>query len=275
MESILGDVAGPGSAFNNMRHFISTYAWDHYGDKAPAGEFTSALEDMEPGSAVRCMNAGLSYLDNDPQAPALDIGCAVGRTTFELASKVKGLTLGIDTSFPVLRVAQRVLREGRVTFPLKRVGIVYDYHDYELSLGSEQFIDFWACDVLALPFADDSFNMVNALNVFDTVSSPRDFLAAISNLLSSGGGAVLSTPYDWSPPTPLQAWVGGHSQRAGDNGDSEAILKSLLSPGSENRAGNGLTLVGEINSHPWYVRVHNRRWVRYDTHVLACQKSVP
>lgn len=275
VESILGDIAGPGTAFNNMRHFISTYAWDHYGDKAPDGEFDPQLESKQPGSAARCLQAGLSMLNDKPQAPALDVGCAVGGTTFELASRVNGLTLGIDLNVPVLRVAQRVLREGRVKFPLKSLGIVYDYHDYELDMNNAEHVDFWACDVLALPFTNETFNVLSALNVFDTVSSPRDFLLAVENHLVKSGAAILSTPYDWSPPTPLQAWVGGHSQRDGDHGDSEQILKSLLASSTPGgRTGKGLGIVGEIAHFPWDVRVHNRRWVRYDVHVLACEKSM-
>lgn len=34
-----------------------------------------------------------------------------------------------------------------------------------------------------------------------------------------------------------------------------------------------LSLVGEIENHPWYVRVHNRRTACYDTHIIACRKS--
>lgn len=275
MASLLGDVAGPGSAFNNMRHFISTYAWDHYGDKAPDGEFSGQYQDIEPGNAVRCLQAGLSLLGEMPQAPAIDIGCAVGRTTFELAAQLKGTVLGVDMSFPVLRVAQQVLRDGRISFPLKRVGIVFDHHEFETDLDNAQYVDFWACDAQALPFADESFRFISSLNVIDTVAAPRKALTSISNLLANKGKAILSTPYDWSPPTPVQAWIGGSGQRDPHQGDSEVALKSLLAAGIATRNAGVLAMTGEVTNHRWDVRVHNRRSVRYDAHIVACEKSFP
>ncbi|MGD8567842.1 MAG: methyltransferase domain-containing protein [Gammaproteobacteria bacterium] len=273
--SMLGDVAGPGSAFNNMRHFLSTYAWDHYGDKAPAGELGAGYQDITPGNAVRCLQAGLSLLEQVPKTPAIDIGCAVGRTTFELAAQLNGLVLGVDMGFPILRVAQQVLREGRISFPLKRVGIVFDHYEFEINMDNNQYVDFWACDAQALPFADESFGFASGLNVIDTVAAPRKVLVSINDVLANKGKAILSSPYDWSPPTPVQAWIGGFGQRNHHEGDSDAALKALLGGDISPRNTGGLSIIGEIANHRWDVRVHNRRSVRYDTHIVACEKNFP
>ena len=270
-ESILGDAAGPGAAFNSIRHYLSTYAWDHYGDLAPDNEFPH--QQTKPGSTLNCLNAGLSLLDKYPQAPMLDIGCATGRSTFELAAKYNGMALGIDLNFSLLRTAQQVLQTGTITFPLKSVGVIFERHQYEVALKNKELVDFWACDALALPFMDESFQFASALNVLDTVNSPVNFLKSISQSLNAGGNAVLATPYDWSPPVPLQNWIGGQAQRSAENGMSDKLLRKLLTHEESEQSTGNLKLIGEIEHHPWHVRIHNRRSASYDTHIVACNKN--
>ena len=57
----------------------------------------------------------------------------------------------------------------------------------------------------------------------------------------TGGDAIITTPYDWSDAaTPLEQWLGGHSQRGGVQGDSAAMLRSLLTPGGHPQSVQGL-----------------------------------
>jgi SAM-dependent methyltransferase/uncharacterized protein YbaR (Trm112 family) len=272
-EAILGDIAGPGSDFNRMRHYLSMYCWDHYGDKAPEGEFGHLSEKTVPGSLVNCLNAGMTLLKDKPGAPMIDIGCAVGRCTFELAANNPGLILGIDLNFSLLRIAQHILRENHVTFPLRRSGVVYDRHQYGVEFENKECVDFWACDALAPPFESGSFYFANCLNVFDAVSAPRKLLVAIRNILKTGGKAILATPYDWTPPTPMQNWVGGHSQLGPEGGAPEPLVRQMLSPQENPQAVKDLFLVGEIEHHPWDLRIHNRHTASYSVHIFACEKS--
>lgn len=272
-ESLLGDYSGPGSEFNSIRHYLSSYAWDHYGDQAPDQEFTSQQNGPVPGSVIRCLQSGLNLFESMPAAPALDVGCAVGRSTFEVAQRCEGLTLGIDLNFSLLRVAQKVLHEGRISFPLKRTGIVYERHEYDVTMPQANKVDFWACDAIALPFADETFHFMSALNVLDTVTSPAGLLISLSNGLKNTGKLLLSTPYDWSPPVPIHNWFGGHAQRAPHQGSSETVLRSHLAENSQTAPNLELKMVAEIEHHPWSVRVHDRRTAQYDAHIIACEKS--
>jgi 2-polyprenyl-3-methyl-5-hydroxy-6-metoxy-1,4-benzoquinol methylase/uncharacterized protein YbaR (Trm112 family) len=263
-EAILGDFAGQGAGFNTMRHYLSVYSWDHYGDMAPAGEFTSL---------VRCLNAGMTLLNNKPQAPMLDIGCAVGRCSFELAEHNLGLVLGIDMNFSLLRVAQQILRENRVTFPLKRSGVVFERHQYELELKKRENVDFWACDALALPFAEQSFAFVDAMNVFDAVSAPRKLLVAMRDMLKPGANAVLATPYDWSHTTPMEKWVGGRFHVNPEDSTPESLVRKMLSPQNNPQAVKNLSLIGDIEEHPWELRIHDRHISNYSVHIFACERT--
>jgi SAM-dependent methyltransferase/uncharacterized protein YbaR (Trm112 family) len=275
IESIIGDGVGPGTFLDSSRQHLSSYAWDHYNDLNPEkspDEFPIALP--SGSSIVDCLEAGLQLIENNSDvkigSPVIDIGCSVGRTAFELAGKYQALTLGIDVNFSMLRVAHKVLQEGIVQYPLKRIGIVYDRQEFKVEFANSNLVDFWACDALALPFAENSFDFASGFNVFDSVTSPRDLLVSIGHVLTPSGSALLATPYDWSPAaTPLETWIGGHSQRGPDHGAAEPLLRKLLTAGSHPQSVSNLSLTGEIPNHPWLVRVHERSQTLYRTHILA------
>jgi SAM-dependent methyltransferase/uncharacterized protein YbaR (Trm112 family) len=272
-ESILGDCSGPGSPFDAVRQHLSTYAWDHYGD-LDAEESVGGPSLVSPGAVVRCMDEGIRLLRREPAGPVVDIGCAVGRSAFAMAARSDALVLGIDANLPMLRLAQRALVEGRVRYPRRRVGIVYDRREFEATFEGTERVDFWACDALSLPFADEAFGFALGLNVLDCVASPQGLLQEIRRVLVVPGATVVSTPYDWSPgATTLEAWIGGHSQRGPHHGASEPFLRQLLTPGAHPQSVDGLRLVGENESFPWHARTHDRSTVAYDAHVVAAETT--
>jgi SAM-dependent methyltransferase len=174
----------------------------------------------------------------------------------------------VDLNFAMLQTAQRLLRAGRLAYDRRRIGLVYDRRDFPVTVPSAEDVDFWACDVLALPFASSRFGTVLALNVLDCVSSPLDLLLEIRRLLKSGGDAVLSTPYDWSPAaTPVENWIGGHSQRVDVGGFGATRLRALLA--SVSQPDGGLELLGEAADVSWLARLHSRSTVTYRNHVFA------
>lgn len=267
LEGVLGDCCGPGSSYDTTRQHLSTYAWDHYGDLDPA-------ETGESGSILRVLARGLELASDLPEGPILDLGCAVGRSSFALARGGDRLVLGADLSFPMLRLASEVLRGGRVRYPRRRVGIVYDRRDFSVSFPGMEFVDFWGCDATDLPFPTETVAAVVALNVLDCVASPHDLLASLPRLLKPGGKAILSTPYDWSPrATPIEAWLGGHSQRGENAGASEPVLRALLTPGGHPASIEGLRIVAEERDLPWRVRMHERSSVEYRVDVVVVERS--
>ncbi len=268
LESLIGDALGPGSPLDQTRQHLSIYCWGHYGDLDP-----DEPGDEAPASVVNCLEQGFS-LPLAPTAPALDLGCAVGRTTFELAQRVEGLALGIDLNFAMLQAAQSVLNTGRLGYRRRRLGLVSDRRQFPVKLEGSENVDFWACDTLALPFEGGQFGTVLAINLLDCVASPRDLLAVIRGLLREGGSALIGTPYDWSPnATPVESWIGGHSQRGPDRGAAEPLLRALLTPGAHPLSVDGLTITGEIESVSWQTRLHDRSTVTYRTHVVSVRAS--
>lgn len=272
VESLLGDAAGPGSALDSIRQHVSSYMWDHWGDLDPQG-FGPVPGDAAPGGVTRVLDAGMALAGDLPAGPLLDIGCGAGRTVAELARRTGRMTLGIDISVPLSRAGRRAAVAGQVDYGLRRAGLVYDRRRYATGQDDDGLVDIWICDVLALPFRADAFALANALNVVDCMVDPRAGLMEMSRILRPGAAALLSVPFDWSGHvTPVEAWLGGHSQRAAHAGRPEAILDMLLSPGP--LAAGGLRRQGEAREVPWHVRLHDRSCMHYAACLVAARESM-
>jgi SAM-dependent methyltransferase len=268
MESLLGDAAGPETNFNNERTNLSGYARGHWGD----------LDEERPaareGSFVKLLETALTLLGEAPRGIWIDLGCSVGRGTFELARRTGNLVVGVDLNFAMLRVAEKVRRQGRAVFPLRRVGIVFDRCDFPVPNLPRQHVSFWCCDVAALPFDNGIFDGALSLNVLDSIQSPLGHLMEMGRVLAAGARALLSSPYDWSPTaTPLAHWLGGHSQRTASGGSSVAELRRILSIDAAAGVDTGLLITGERDRVPWRVYANERASMDYAVHLLSLQRK--
>jgi SAM-dependent methyltransferase/uncharacterized protein YbaR (Trm112 family) len=273
LESILGDCSGPASYFDGTRHQLSCYARDHYGLHDPAEPTT----EPRPGAATRVLDRGLDLAATWPEGPVVDLGCSVGGTTFALADRTGRLVVGVDLNIAMLRTASHALLRGEVSYPRKRTGVVYDRRRFPVSFAQAENVDFWACDVAALPFASGTFALASVLNLIDCVRAPRDMLVEAARVLAPGAPAVITSPYDWSAAaTPIETWLGGHSQRGSAHGDGATVLRALLAPLVADRhpaSIPGLRLESEIHEVPWHVRLHDRSTVGYGVHLVAARKA--
>jgi len=267
-DSILGDCCGPGSTLDVARQHLSSYAWDHYADLDPE----EVAAEPRPGSMLQVLAAGLEFTNQSPPGPILDMGCSVGRGTFSLAQRTDDLVLGIDLNFPMLRLAAEVLRTGQVRYPRRRVGVVYDRREFPVEFDGADRVDFWACDAGTLPFSEHQFSTASCLNLLDCMPTPAQLLDELGRVLQNGGRAILACPYDWSTSaTPLEAWLGGHSQRSRWSGASENILRALLTPGADLPSTNRLRIIGEIDQLAWHVRLHQRSTMNYQVHLVVVE----
>ena len=265
--SYLGDQLGQGSTLERARSFLSSYSWGHYGDLDP-----HEPQREEAGSVLEVLQAGLDLAGVLPPGPLVDAGCSVGRTTFELAAARDDLVLGVDVNFAMLRVASRVLRQGVVRYPRRRVGLVYDERSFKVDMPGRDRVDFWACDAQALPFRKGTFAGATSLNVLDCVSSPPAHLQALGRVLRPGAPAIVTTPYEWSEEaTPLDAWLGGRSQRGASQGRAELVLRALLDPQGPLAEQVGLYFDSEAPDVPWRVRLHDRGILHYSAHVVVAR----
>jgi SAM-dependent methyltransferase/uncharacterized protein YbaR (Trm112 family) len=267
--SMMGDSLGDASEFNTRRLHLSIYGWDAYGefDKEPSSDVST------PGAIGRCLDEGIQLME-PIDGPVIDLGCAAGRSTFDLAQQFDGPVLGVDMSFPMLQLAYQVAESGTASFPLRQVGLVYHEKEIQTPFGETNNVDFWLCDAMALPVQPEMAKTVCALNLLDCVPSPLGLLQVIETLLAPGGQALIGCPYDWaSSANQLEQWIGGHSQRGGYEGASEALLRALLTPGQHPQSLNSLKIMGEREDVPWQTRLHARSTTDYRAHLIAVKKS--
>ena len=251
--ALLGECCGPGSTLDAQRQHLSTYIDSHFGDHDPA--------DRAPRAPVAILvETGLERLVARPVVGhALDVGCSVGRATFELARRRdSGLVLGVDLSFSMLRAARAILARGEVRYPRRRLGLVYEERCFPFPVEGADRIDFWCADALALPFRPATFGLAVSLNLVDCVGAPVEQLRGLGEVLRPSGAALVSTPFDWNPTaTPPETWLGGRSPRAVWKG--EEVLASMLGKPPLER----LALLQSVPGVEWTLRLHDRSTARY------------
>jgi SAM-dependent methyltransferase len=262
--SALNDAGGPESELDRLLRHWSHYGADHWGDQDPDPFPRTPRAAPVVGLWDRTLKVGF------PLGTAIDLGCAVGRGTFHLASISSDLVLGLDLNFTMLRMAAQILRTGVARYPVRRLGMVYGWREHAVQVGSAQRVDFWMADAVALPFTSTSLGFVGSMNLIDCLADPGRHLLELGRVLAPGGILAMASPFDWAPHvTPVEAWIGGHSQRATDGGAAEPRLARLF----EQEWIPGMHIKEIVPSLPWPVRVHDRATMTYDTHLLIAQKA--
>ena len=186
-----------------------------------------------PNFSARCAAMCGHYTRQRPQRTALDLGCAVGRATFELAKEFD-LVTGIDFSARFIRVALQLKEKGVAHYELVEEGEVVSYHEARLSeLGLESVADrveFFQGDATNLKPQFTGYDLVLAANLIDRLSDPRRFLETIHERLNPGGLLVIASPYTWLEEyTKKENWLGG-VRRGGEPYFTLDALRELLSP---------------------------------------------
>jgi 5-histidylcysteine sulfoxide synthase/putative 4-mercaptohistidine N1-methyltranferase len=181
----------------------------------------------------RCAEICLEITKDRSRGHALDIGCAVGRASFELARGFDRVT-GLDFSSRFFRLAANLQDEGILRYSLPEEGEIVSYHEVRLSdFGLEEVRDrvqFFQADACNLPEKFTGYDLVLAGNLIDRLYSPRRFLEDIRKRLNPGGLLVLTSPYSWSEEyAKKDQWLGGYRD-AGENISSLEGLKAALTP---------------------------------------------
>jgi len=182
---------------------VAQYCDAHYGpDKFGVANFQKRLVQL-------CAAAQFGR----PRRRALDLGCAVGRASFELAARFEQVT-GIDFSVRFIALARRLQERGRISYRLPVEGDLIADQQVSLStLGlaaTATRVAFLQEDAQRLDERFDDFDLVLAANLIDRLPDPGRFLAAIHRRLVVGGLLAIASPYSWLEQfTPHRRWLGG------------------------------------------------------------------
>ena len=262
----LSEGNSPGSNFELTKQYLSTYCWCHYNDLNPEStkEENSGIMNIFSHMRQERLFDGLQ----------IDIGCSVGRGTFDIAHNTQNLSLGIDVNFSMLRIAQQIQRTRRLSYDLRQVGTIYKRINYELDLPSADLVDFWAADALALPFTDQSMLRCNSTNVLDCVADPAKHLQELARIQNPLGYFSLVTPYDWSiNATAYDNWIGGHTAMGSLQGSAEKTVLWYLSTESPFRNLQDIEIIKQIPELPWRLRIHKRSVMHYQVHLIIARRT--
>lgn len=130
-------------------------------------------------------------------ARALDVGCAVGRSSFELARNSEEV-IGIDFSSAFIEAAKALASGARAR--CRRLEEGHETSEVGISLPSGldgSRISFETGDAMALRLDLGVFDRVHAANLVCRLSEPRRFLERLPQLVVPGGELVLATPCTW------------------------------------------------------------------------------
>ena len=200
---------------------VSQYCEAHYGNDY------FGVENFPVHCARRCV----AHMQDRPKRRALDLGGAVGRSTFELARTFEFVN-GLDFSARFIRIAFQMQEKGVTHYELVEEGDIVSYHerhlsDFDLDAAADR-VEFYQADASNLKPRFTGYDLILAANLIDRLSTPQKFLSSIHERLNMGGILVLTSPYTWLEEfTIRENWVGG-IRRDGEPFTTLDGLKGLL-----------------------------------------------
>jgi len=162
---------------------------------------------------VRLAELCAEFAEGRPTARALDLGCATGRASLELARTFDHVT-GIDFSARFIRIGHELQERGYSRYAIREEGEIMSFHEVvlaDLGLGdARERVEFWQGDAHNLKPQFGSYDLVLAANLVDRLYEPALFLGRIHERLNPGGLLVITSPYTWLEEfTPRDKWIGG------------------------------------------------------------------
>lgn len=175
-----------------------------------------SAEEILPASAPAGMRDALDFAVRTTRhfspgkvARTLDLGCAVGRSAYEL-SRDSAETIGIDFSQNFIRAAA-ALADGPLTY--QRLDEAHRRTDLLARLPSGLPVGkvcFETGDAMHLRPDLGAFDRVHAANLLCRLTEPQLLLDRLPDLVKPGGELVLATPCTWlGEYTPPENWPEG------------------------------------------------------------------
>ena len=198
--------------------------------------------DFGPKSALDYPLRVASHFSAEETARGLDIGCAVGRSSYEMSRNCREV-IGIDFSHAFVEAAEAI-KNGPQEVPCLEEA----HQNSRLKLALPEGIEADRCqfeqgDAMDLRKDLGTFDRVLAANLICRLTHPERFLSRLSSLVNPGGEVVLATPCTWLEEfTPPENWP---------KGSTVEWLKETLTP--------EFSLIEEANE-PFLIRETSRKF---------------
>ncbi len=262
-----GDNAGESSNKYETSQLVDQYLLFHYGS-----------DDDQVDSAIR-QRVGHPPVTNFVQHTsdlmmhfasrrnrALDLGCAVGRASFELAREFESVT-GLDYSASFIRSASHLREFAKLPYRRRETGRHFSELLARVPPGIDrarvEFVEGDACALDSDLAGAASFDAVLMANLLCRLSDPeaclRQFVDS-DRWLQQGGVLVIASPNTWSEQyTPTGNFLDGM-----DSAETINRLGSIL---------KGFELVFE-EDYPFMIREHRRKYEYIVSQVSVWKKEL-
>ena len=262
------DQAGSSSQVYEDPQILNEYLLLHYGAAEEQMPYPFGPRDAVE-FPVRCarwlLDAAREY--GAPTSKALDIGCAVGRASFELARDYQEV-LGVDLSRAFIDAAEALRRDGELHYFRKDEGKLGATLNAMVDPAIDRNrVSFRQADACSLPAELVDFDAVLLANLLCRLPSPKSLLGRLGGplgLVKPGGLLAIFSPYSWLEQfTPPEAWLGGYEQ------DGKPV-RSAAALGEFLRA-EGFELLREADE-PLVIREHARKYQYIVTHAMLWRR---
>ena len=228
---------------------LNEYLVFHYGNDASVLPW-----DFGPVKALGFHKRLVGWVDKSrlhTGCRALDLGCAVGRISFELARTCESV-VGVDYSTTFVESAKKIKESGLVAFQLTREGNLSTSAQVRLpsDLDRER-VSFCQGDAENLPDSLGKFDVIIMANLLDRVAHPRKVLSRLRDITQPGAQVIICSPFTWWDEfTQPEERLGGFIQ-----GDKEVTsmdtVAELLEPDFHQT---------KIGDEPFLIRQHERKF---------------
>lgn len=195
------------------------------------------------GFATRTVTELIDVQKVPPNARALDLGCSVGRSSFELARHATTV-IGIDFSQAFIEAATILAQRGSLAY--ERTDEAADTSPLLAAVPRDidrRRAQFEEGDAMHLPDDLGAFDIVHAANLLCRLPDPAKLVQRLPFLVNPGGQLLLATPCSWLEEfTPKAKWP---------KGSTREWLRETLSEHFE---------LAEEKDLPFLIREHARKY---------------
>lgn len=194
------------SGIYESARLLDEYLLFHYGAAADVMPWTSGPREALD-FAVRTVT---TFADGTPCERGLDLGCAVGRSAFEMSRFCREV-VAVDYSRSFIAAAERLRSAGSLGYTCREEGAATRPLTARLPDGcAAERVSFEQGDAMNLRADLGDFDFVHAANLLCRLTDPARLLHRLPALVRPGGTLVMTTPCTWLEEfTPPDRWPSG------------------------------------------------------------------
>ena len=171
------------------------------------GEVFHGIENF----SIRIMEKVTPFLRHIHHEKALNIGCKVGRTTFEMA-KIFNHVTGLDFTARMIQIPTKLKEQGKIRYVLQTEGELESFHEKQIGdfESIKEKVHFSQADASNLLEKYYGYDFILVENALEEMYDPENFLKMIHTRINDKGILALASTYQWNESfTKKEKWIGG------------------------------------------------------------------